>query len=139
MKTRKHSDSPIKDDQHCQHQWSIRNAHLNETHIISALYDFWSDDLQPITKAQLSAYTRLKQALILRINQDFCGFLLWIPSIPDTLIITALAITPARLRKGLATHLLDIFTMAALDGHFTSIKLTCKSDLPANNLWPKHG
>lgn len=121
------------------HSRTIRVATEEDVRFCEALQLMHSDSLGFLPTDTHRRYCDARQVLIVEENAWPAGFVNFIPAKTGVLRIPQVAIHIDLLNTRLGSLLVGQLRLAAQAGGCTMIRLTTRSDLPANAVWPKLG
>ena len=96
----------------------------------------WSQNLGFLPRCTHERYAENKQCLIAWENDEPAGYLNWTLNRKGLCRIIQVAIEPDLLRTTLGSKIMRHIERQAVKGRCSIMRLTTRSDLPANNVWP---
>ena len=118
---------------------SIRIGRPSDLSYVLDLQKRWSNNIGFLRKAALLDYLETKQLLLVLENGQPAGYLNWTCTRKGLVRIPQVAVDPQLLRTTIGTKLMRHVERAAVRGSCSVIRLTSRSDLPANRFWPMLG
>lgn len=103
------------------------------------LQKLWSNNLGFLPRVALAEYINSKQLLLVRENGQAAGYLNWTCTKAGMVRIPQVALEPELLRTTVGSKIMAHLKRAAVRGDCSVIRLTSRSDLPANLFWPTLG
>lgn len=128
--------SPARDRSHGRH---VRQATSADLSFLLHLQRTWSNNVGFLPRACFERYTESGQILIVTENDTPCGYVSWTCSPSGLLRLPQVAVHPDVLRTTIGTKLVRHCIRAALHHRCSVVRLTSRSDLPANEFWPTLG
>ncbi len=118
---------------------SIRTGNTNDLNYLKALQKQWSANVGFLPAVALKRYLDNKQVLLIDEGGLEAGYLIWTFRNDGLVRIPQVAISPELLRTTLGTKAINTIIRSARRSHCSIIRLTSRSDLPANKFWPLFG
>lgn len=117
----------------------VRNATPADLAFLLDLQRKWSNNVGFLPRECFIRYTATRQILVVTENDCPAGYLSWTYSPSGLLRLPQVAVHPDLLRTTIGTKLLRHIMRAAQRHAASLIRLTSRSDLPANDFWPTLG
>lgn len=121
------------------HDRSIRIATAADVDFVVSLQRAWSNALGFLPRCAHERYIDAGHVLIAMENGQNAGFVNFTVTPKGLVRIPQVAIHADLLRASIGSQLLRHLTIAARRGHCEAIRLTSRSDLAANLVWPTCG
>lgn len=118
---------------------SVRIATPNDLAFVVALQTKWSNNVGFLTRSALAEYITSGQMLVVLENGQHAGYLNWCCTRKGLVRVPQVALEPDILRTSVGTKIMNHLKRAALRGDCSLIRLTSRSELPANQFWPVLG
>lgn len=115
---------------------TITVATPNDVAFLVHLQKRWSQNLGFLPRCTHQRYADNKQCLIVWQNDEPAGYLNWTLTRKGLCRIIQVAVEPELLRTTLGTKIMKHIERQAIRGHCSIMRLTTRSDLPANQVWP---
>lgn len=117
----------------------IRLATTADVALLTHLQATYSDALGWLPACTHERYINARQVMVIEENGHSAGYLNWIPAKTGVCRIPQVAVHPDLLRTGIGQELIHRLRTAALAGGCTMLRLTSRSDLECNAIWPLLG
>lgn len=118
---------------------SIRVARDADLAFLLHLQKRWSGNVGFLPSAAFNRYIDNGQIFLVNERSQHAGYLIWTWR-PDGLVrLPQVAIEPDLLRTTLGTRLMRLLVKQARSHHCSVIRLSSRTDLPANHFWPEFG
>lgn len=118
---------------------SVRAARPSDLAFLLDLQRKWSNNLGFLPRACFERYTESGQILVVTENNQPTAYVSFTASSSGLLRLPQVAVHPDLLRTTIGTKLLRHVIRAALHNRCSLVRLTSRSDLPANDFWPTLG
>lgn len=119
-----------------------KNVHVATLSDLTFLLDLqrkWSNNVGFLPRACFERYIASHQILLVTENDTPAGYLSWTYSPSGLLRLPQVAVHPDLLRTTIGTKLMRHVIRAATRRGASLVRLTSRSDLPANEFWPEFG
>jgi N-acetylglutamate synthase-like GNAT family acetyltransferase len=118
---------------------TIRQATAADLSFLLHLQRTWSNNVGFLPRQCFERYTLSGQILVVTENATPAGYLSWTAAPNGLLRLPQVAVHPDLLRTTIGTKLLRHVVRAAQRHCCSVVRLTSRSDLPANDFWPTLG
>lgn len=118
---------------------SIRHCLDTDLKYLMHLQNRWANNIGFLPRPALERYLRTRQTLIVLENDDPAGYLNWTFTRKGLVRIIQVAIEPELLRTTLGTKVMRHIERAAVRGKCSALRLSSRTNLPANQFWPQLG
>ena len=118
---------------------TIRLAAPADLNFLLDLQRTWSNNVGFLPRACFERYTAHDQILLVTENGTPASYLSWTASPNGLVRIPQVAVHPDLLRTTIGSKLIKHVVRAALRNRCSLVRLTSRSDLPANDFWPTLG
>lgn len=118
---------------------SIRTGTTADLSYLKALQKQWSANVGFLPAVALNRYLESRQVLLIDEGGLEAGYLIWTFRKDGLVRIPQMAISPELLRTTLGTKAINSIIRSARRTHCSVLRLTSRSDLPANSFWPNFG
>lgn len=117
----------------------MRQATPADLSFLLNLQRTWSNNVGFLPRACFERYIESGQIFVVTENDTPAGYLSWTCSPAGLIRLPQVAVHPDLLRSTIGTKLMHFITRAAIRKGASLIRLTSRSDLPANDFWPTLG
>jgi len=118
---------------------TVRPALPSDLAFLLDLQRTWSNNVGFLPRACFERYTASGQILVVTENDTPAGYLSWTCDARGLCRLPQVAVHPDLLRTTIGTKLLATIRRTALRHNCACLRLTSRSDLPANEFWPELG
>lgn len=118
---------------------TVRLAQPSDLRYILHLQNLWSNNVGFLPACTFERYIARRQILLVLQNDEPAGYLSFTTTHKGLLRVPQVAVDPQLLRTTIGTKIMRHLERAAIRNNLALIRLTSRSDLPANLFWPHLG